>query len=835
MIRFAFTLFCSFLFTAMAFAIPAKRTTLVELQPDGTTLSLRLCGDEAYHYYTTLDNVPVVQRADGGYYYAVWEAGSLAASVHLAHDADGRSADEQTFLNQSGDGVLQSVRAHHKSQAVRRNEQRARRAARQSSATRGEGGNSSVIGERKGLIILVNFTDTKFKITAPQPTFHAMANEVGYNGNGQFGSVHDYFLSQSEGQLSLTFDVVGPVQLSHNMAYYGADSGGEGNDVRPGAMVAEACTLVNAQVDFSDYDWNGDGEVEQVYLIYAGYGQAGGATASTIWPHEWQLRYSDYGKTLVLDGTTIDTYACSSELAGRTGTNIDGIGTTCHEFSHCLGLPDLYDTQGSSFGMDVWSVMDYGCYNDNGRCPMGYTAYEKAFCGWLRPKELNTASKVNDLAPVCEGGEAYVIYNEGNKDEYYLLENIQQTGWYTYAPGHGLMVTHVDYDENAWYENTVNATTSHQRLTLIPADGRLLSTVASLAGDLYPGTSGNTALTDTSSPAAKVFNLNADGRRFMGKPIERIAESAEGLISFDFMGGIPIESPQALPATHVNAAGFTANWKPVDGATSYTLQLTTYAGNASTPATVLAESFASFVTSGTGNNDLSAKLDQFTTMPGWEGYKLFNSPLGVKVGSSSTDGYLLTPSLHGTEGGDVTVTLRTLSYNTIAPLITVSLLDEAGRTLQTESFHAPTDEPSVEQITFAKAPSAFRIRIDSQKRAYLSEVQVTAATSSTVTELAGLTGITHTFTGLTGTRFSYVVKAVTPDGVSPWSNVIEVDLPTDISHATADSFATHEEVEVYTLTGKLLRRARFAQWSGGLAPGIYLLRGESAVRKIQIK
>ncbi len=821
--------------STLVFAIPAKRTVFLVEQPDGTTLSVSLKGDETYHYFTTTDGIPLVQKPDGSYYYALWSADTLTASILMAHDAGMRSAAEESFLQAQGNEVIERVQATHRARLTARNEVRAHRSPSRFASPHRVGESTGITGERKGLVILVNFSDVKFKVSAPQATFDDMMNTVGYKENGQYGSVHDYFLAQSDGKFSLTFDVVGPVQLSHIMSYYGADSGGEGNDVRPGAMVAEACKLADSQVDFSDYDWDGDGIVEQVYVIYAGYGQAAGASSSTIWPHEWSLYSSDYDNVLPLDGVIINTYACGSELKGRSGTTVDGIGTTCHEFSHCLGLPDFYDTEGSNFGMADWSIMDFGCYNDDGNCPAGYTAYEKMYSGWLTPVELSSPSRITGLQPVEAGGEAYIIYNDGNRDEYYLLENIQQEGWNTYAPGHGLMVLHVDYDANVWSNNEVNNTSSHQRMTIIPADGTYSTKLSSLAGDLYPGTNGNTSLTDTSSPAAKLFNLNADGRRYMGKPIEHIAESADGLVAFDFMGGIAIDAPTALPATHVSASGFTANWSAVPEATSYTLRLTTYAADANATETVLSDDFSKFVTSSAGTQDVASSIDDYTAVPGWEGYKLFTSSRGIKMGSSSYDGYLITPLLKAGAVGDVTVSLRTLSYNSTAPLFIVTLLSEAGEELQEKQFYAPTTESADKEITFSDAPAAFRLRIDSRKRSYLSRISVAASASSTTTEIQEITSTGHALTNLSGTRFSYVVRAVTPEGTSPWSNAIEVDLVTGVSNATIDNFAADEEVEVYTLTGRQLRHTRFAEWSRGLPPGIYLLRGECGVRKLQIK
>ena len=181
------------------------------------------------------------------------------------------------------------------------------------------------------------------------------------------------------------------------MAYYG-ENNSNGDDKRAATMVAEACRLADKDVDFARYDWDGDNEVDQVYVIYAGYSEASGAPPSTVWPHEWDLESAtsirDGDGAFELDGTVINTYACSNELQGTRGSRISGIGTACHEFSHCLGLPDMYDTTGKAFGMDCWDLLDYGCYNNDEYTPAPFTSYERMFCGWLEPSVLTEPVRV---------------------------------------------------------------------------------------------------------------------------------------------------------------------------------------------------------------------------------------------------------------------------------------------------------------------------------------------------------------------------------------------------------------------------------------------------------
>lgn len=389
---------------------------------------------------------------------------------------------------------------------------------------------NDLTGKKKGLVLLVEFSDRAMTEAGNREAFDEMFNQIGYNKNQHIGSVHDYFLDQSYGKLDLEFDVCGPYKVSKELAYYGKNDM-YNNDAHATDMIVEALIMADADVDYRDYDWNGDGEVEQVFVIYAGYSEADGANANTIWPHEFKLQYSTYGSSVQMDGITLNTYACSSELSGNTGEKIDGIGTACHEFSHCLGIPDFYDTGTShnNFGLNNWSLMDRGNYNGpqnaRGCVPSGYTAYERMLAGWLQPEELKSTCRIEGMQPLTTRGEAYIVYNDAYPNEYYLLENRQQEKWDTYLDGHGLLIYHIDYDATVWGKNAVNADASHQRCTIFHADRQettgsmygisAYATPSDLAGDPYPGTSGNTALSDDSYPAATLFHRNANGSLFI--------------------------------------------------------------------------------------------------------------------------------------------------------------------------------------------------------------------------------------------------------------------------------------------------------------------------------
>ena len=491
-------------------AMPAKRVRRSLTLADGTIVMATLTGDENGHWY--VDDMGKVLTED---------------SIGIAHyisqyELDSRKkARTERITARNNSRKARLVKAKLISQHITRG----------SDETIYEG----FTGKKNGLVILVNFTDKKFTFT--RDDFNALANEKGYSQNGAQGSVSDYFREQSYGKFELEFDVVGPYNLAHDMKYYGKNDDND-DDILPGEMITEAVKLADKDVNFTDYDWDRDGEVDQVYVIYAGYSEEQGGPAYAIYSHEWDLASAKHYKNggngpVLLDNVWINTYACSSELKDYKGKKMNGIGTMCHEFSHCLGLPDLYDTDnGNNFGMRTWSIMDYGSYNGDGHRPCGYTSYERWVAGWLEPVELSANTDISDMKPITQEPEAYVIYNDANHDEYYLLENRQLTSWDDANEGHGLLILHVDYDKEAWADNTVNNNPSHQRLTIFHADND--EQLRTLAGDPYPGTSGNNSLTDTSIPSANLFNANKNGKLFMGKPITDITESADGLINFTF-------------------------------------------------------------------------------------------------------------------------------------------------------------------------------------------------------------------------------------------------------------------------------------------------------------
>ncbi|MBQ0049609.1 MAG: M6 family metalloprotease domain-containing protein [Bacteroidales bacterium] len=499
-----------------AVAVPARRVRKTITLRDGTTEEVVLRGDERVHFY---------ESADGATFQGNEEIG---------------------FAPIERQDLVDAWQVRMESSRTKMTQRRALRKARWGAEA------NPIEGKRRGIVLLVNFSDQKMNNAHNQAFYDRYFNEVGFDDDGMSGSVHDYFYSCSYGKLDLEFDVVGPLTVSKTMSYYGSNDA-NGNDKYAATMVAEAVhQAIEQGVDFSLYDWDKDGEVEQVFVIYAGRSEAQGAPHYCIWPHEYSLSEAqetgDGNGVIRTNQVVIDTYACSSELRGVSGTKVDGIGTACHEFSHCMCIPDMYDINYENYGMDIWDVMDGGSYMDKdgygyGTCPMGYTSYERMYCGWLTPQEITDYKEVGALRSLAKWPDAYIIRNKANRNEYYMLENRQREDFFQSCYGHGMMVLHVFYSEQVWGVNEVNTTSGtnsgnrYERMTIVPANGKKVaydtSSSSDFAGIFFPGTTGTTALSNTTTPKAALYTNNSDGRKLLNVPISNIAEdNAAGSISF---------------------------------------------------------------------------------------------------------------------------------------------------------------------------------------------------------------------------------------------------------------------------------------------------------------
>lgn len=511
-----------FAFGAAANAIPAKKLQKVITLTNGTQVSVELRGDEYLSWWEGTDGTAYRATADENVFEAFdLEAQKPAAAARRARTEQGRVARLARVKNslKGADDKMRGLGGDH----------------------------ITYKGVKKGLVVLVDFKNKKFADGHDLEYYKNVINGKDFSDEeeGYVGSVRDYFLAQSNGQFELDFDVVGPVTMSKNYGYYGND-GAYQKDEKVYEMIKEACDGIQDKVNLKDYDWDGDGEADQVFFLYAGLGQASGGSAGTVWPHESELRYWPCGVLSYSTGK-INTYACANELQPETQGSSRyisaGIGTICHEFSHCLGFADMYDkTGGGGYGMSVFDVMDQGSYNGNGFVPCNYTAFERIYAGWVEPIELIDPATVKDMKSVSDYGRPFIMYNYKNTNEYFLLENRQNTGWDKGLYGsNGLLIVHVNYVPSRWANNSVNSSAEKiQCCTVVNADGSRDNTQYSLQGDLYPyevkGVTMNDEFTDESEPAAKLYTKNSDNSYALGIPITNIKRS-KGSVSFLVCGG----------------------------------------------------------------------------------------------------------------------------------------------------------------------------------------------------------------------------------------------------------------------------------------------------------
>lgn len=543
-------------------------------QSDGTTLTVKAYGNHDFNYFTTVDGVLLCQVGKDFHIAKIDDRGQLRSTGVLAHESGRRGTVEQRLIES------QDLALFEENMRVNANRAKEQREPLMP--------NSTLLphqGNPRIPVILVEFSDTTFSVANPKNVFDKYLNgtelfnstddpDMGMN----YGSVKHYFTDMSFGMFTPEFDVYGPVRLKQPLKYYGA---GSSSSEKMNDLFRDACTMVDNDVDFSQYDSNDDGYVDLIYIIYAGYSESIiGNSTECIYPKSGTL-----ADGITFDGKSLCRYGVNNELNGTPedqasmGILINGIGLFCHEFSHCLGLPDMYPAPGSvaerciNQNLDYWDLMDAGEYTYNGYRPTEYTAWERERFGWLTIDTLSSACDVT-LSPLSEGGKAYRILNDKDASgrEYYIVENVQKTGWNRSLLGHGMLVYHVDYDEYSFTVGgcRVNNVAGHPRMTIIAADGIFMPEYftysiiregttsaekeanaalvekyggmeitpsiykSEQSGDPFPGTSGVVALTDDTAPSSAWVYTGG----YMGKPITDIAENTDTkTISFKFMGG----------------------------------------------------------------------------------------------------------------------------------------------------------------------------------------------------------------------------------------------------------------------------------------------------------
>jgi M6 family metalloprotease-like protein len=456
---------------SQALAVPALPGLRPVTLPDGTTVMLERVGDEHRNFTLNADGALLMPTATGFYQLATL-------------NADGRLVASSTPVKFNSPEIQERLKLADSLTAADESSLQINRAAQ-------VGLYPSVdfpdhTGSPKALVVLVDFQDIKFRVS--DESYHSPAvdahtyfnnflNQEGFSEDGGTGCAAEFFKESSMGIFTPEFDLYGPVTMSQKSEYYASNE-----DSKAYMMAVEACRQLDSTINFADYDTDGNGVIDNVFIIFAGQGRASYGGTNTVWPHQSNIKSYGYK----FDGKTLGNYACVNEWKQYSA---DGIGTFVHEFSHVMGLPDLYDTNyGTAYNYTPgsWSVLAQGPYNNGGCTPPVYSAYERNAMGWCSPVELTADGETHTLTDLRTTNQVYSISNPNNANEFFLLENRQQGGWDTYLPGSGMLVWHVDYNKAVWNQNTVNTLATHQYVDLVEADG-IGSKSSRNANDCFPG------------------------------------------------------------------------------------------------------------------------------------------------------------------------------------------------------------------------------------------------------------------------------------------------------------------------------------------------------------
>ena len=542
-------------------AVPAYPYPVKVTQPDGTTLTVILKGDEFHRYHTTEDGYLITKDNSGVFNYARMESsGRLISTGVKAADAARRTTAERELI---------AGLSHATIPAAVNKQMRSKRAV--PAAVKAAPARFPGQGSPRSLVILVKFKDLDFVTPNPQAAFTDLLNQQGYSANGGTGSARDYFRDNSMGTFTPQFDVVGPFDLPNNYKYYG-ENDADGDDKNAVQMIVDACAKADsAGVDFSIYDTDGDGLVDNVFVYYAGHNEAEWASENTVWPHRWGIyrgfNYSGSEASITFDGKRIMDYACTSELKWDEGTSMCGIGTFTHEFGHVLGLADMYATDGATHQtLSYWNIMDAGAYLNEGRTPPAYNAFERFQLGYLTPELLQNNPVNVSLDTLLSSNKAYLISSTTNHNlngsnptpaEFFLLENRQNKGWDKFLPGNGMLLYRIFYNETDWYYNEPNNNPNAMGVDILEADG--IASDATLGGDPFPGTANKTSYELVLRSGTKLYKKISNITETDGKitfSVDKIAAIETAAATLNFSAEVSTTSTlQSVNVTTVNLSG----------------------------------------------------------------------------------------------------------------------------------------------------------------------------------------------------------------------------------------------------------------------------------------
>ena len=757
---------------AIVSGVPAHPGARTVVNPDGTEITIRLLGDEYGHVTVDSDGKAVEQDADG-----YW----------------------------------------------RRVERRRVPARKPRRMMAGEVNRSSFPrkGKVRSLVVLVDFPDVEFVTPDIKREVDEMLNLPGFDRREHIGCAADYFRTQSMGLFDPSFDVYGPVRASHPATYYG-ENDSNGDDMRAHELAIELCQKLDGEIDFSRYDLDDDGQIDNLYFFYAGYGENfAGNKAAWIWPHaahidEWGIAAGER----TFDGKVLNSYGCCAELYGSTGADVAAMGTFCHEFGHILGLPDTYDVNygddGSGNHPDQWDIMASGSYlpatRNCGAVPAGYTALERWLLGWAEPIEISAPQSVS-LSPINTSAQSARI-STSDPDEFFLLENRQQTGYDRYIPSHGLLIWHVDRRKGAYINvtlggenktiscadawdlsyNALNCNASHQCLEIEKASGNDGS--KSSLDTPFPGRQLRTSFTDDTNPSMRSWSGSVTA-----KPVTAIAERG-GIISFDFMGGgSELVKVQTLAASDISETGFTARWETVEqAAEGYYVTLYKVSRSLEAEARSIDTSFGSLPTGWTVEGNAAYSGNTLT--------------LGATAASSLT-----TPALDLSKGA--TLTIRAAQSGASAATLKVyagdELIEQYIPTALSSDYEIEIDPCEATSLTFA---------VDRRKSVAIEHVTLTQEMENiAMTRVMTIQeqGLSHRFEGLeSDCEYAYSVGVSGYAGSDSEPEYVVLRISTGIETTVGDDTG----IEYFNLQGLPVANPQ--------AGNIYIIRQGTNTQKIRI-
>lgn len=376
------------------------------------------------------------------------------------------------------------------------------------------------------------------------------ANEWAYSAN-------TYFDENSASMFDVQGNVLGWFAVDSASTWYvGPNDGLDPSTDHTGAFIKELLDAAEAQGhDFSQYDGDGDGEVDVLAVLFPLVGASCGGDG--IWPHRWVVRAWDaFGgqRYQTDDGVTVDDYMIQPAVGGTScfdDSEHMAPGTFIHELGHGIDLPDLYDTDssldGDSEGIGHWGLMGSGNHNKQ-PSPAHLSAWSKNDLGWVSVDTMTApvSRTTRTLDPVQNVHQVIRVENP-NFSEFFYLSNRHAIGSDQNLHGEGLTIWHVDPDliANRRFSNTINASFPYG-MALEQADG--LQDLQNNnnrgdAGDVYPGSSANTVFDPGSTPSS---NFHGGGS---GITVDNITVNSDQSVTFDVVAQVDPEitlSPTGL-------------------------------------------------------------------------------------------------------------------------------------------------------------------------------------------------------------------------------------------------------------------------------------------------